>query len=245
VTALTGTWLIAALATGGVILRPWRLPEAIWAVAGAALLVVVGLLPAAAAWRGIAKDTDVYLFLTGMMLLAEVARREGLFDWMAAQAASFARGSASRLFTLVYLVGMIVTVFLSNDATAVVLTPAVAAVAHRTRGAAAALFTGLRIHRQCGVLRPADQQSGQSGDLWQSHATAVPMAAALYPAVASIDCGHLCRAPPDAAIRTAQNHRGRCRNSNAFRLWPNCSRRHCIDGGGSNLTVSFFSSHLI
>ena len=132
-TALTGTWLIAALATGGVILRPWRLPEAIWAVAGAALLVVVGLLPAAAAWRGIAKGTDVYLFLTGMMLLAEIARREGLFDWMAAQAASFARGSASRLFTLVYLVGIIVTVFLSNDATAVVLTPAVAAVAHTAR----------------------------------------------------------------------------------------------------------------
>jgi hypothetical protein len=25
------TWAIAALATGGVILRPWRLPEAIWA----------------------------------------------------------------------------------------------------------------------------------------------------------------------------------------------------------------------
>jgi arsenical pump membrane protein len=47
---------------------------------------------------------------------------------LAAQAASHARGSATRLFSLVYLVGILVTVFLSNDATAVVLTPAVAAV---------------------------------------------------------------------------------------------------------------------
>ena len=133
VSALAATWGIAALATGGVILRPWRLPEAAWAVTGAALLVLSGLLPAAEAWRGIAHGTDVYLFLIGMMLLAEVARQEGLFDWLAAQAATHARGSATRLFTLVYLVGTIVTVFLSNDATAVVLTPAVAAVARTAK----------------------------------------------------------------------------------------------------------------
>ncbi len=122
------TWGIAALATGGVIVRPWKLPEWVWAVLGAVLLVLLGLLPVADALRGVAKGTDVYLFLIGMMLLAELARREGLFDWLAAGAARLAKGSATRLFTLVYLVGTIVTVFLSNDATAVVLTPAVAAV---------------------------------------------------------------------------------------------------------------------
>jgi arsenical pump membrane protein len=127
------TWGIAALVTSGVILRPWRLPEAIWAVAGACVLVGAGLLSPGDAWRGVAKGTDVYLFLTGMMLLAETARREGLFDWLAAEAALFARGSAKRLFTLVYAVGALVTVFLSNDATAVVLTPAVAAVARAAR----------------------------------------------------------------------------------------------------------------
>jgi arsenical pump membrane protein len=126
-------WGIAALATWGVILRPWRLPEAIWAVTGAALLVLSKLLPATEAWRGVARGTDVYLFLIGMMLLAEVARQEGLFDWLAAQAATRAHGSAAHLFTLIYLVGIVVTVFLSNDATAVVLTPAVAAVARTAR----------------------------------------------------------------------------------------------------------------
>ncbi len=129
------TCIIAALATLGVILRPWRLPEAIWAVAGAVLLVAAGLLPPADALHGVRRGTDVYLFLIGMMLLAELARVEGLFDWLASRAAGLAGRSATGLFTLVYLVGVLVTVFLSNDATAVVLTPAVAAAARAARAA--------------------------------------------------------------------------------------------------------------
>ncbi len=120
-------WIIAAVATAGVILRPFDWPEAIWAVSGAVLIAALRLLSPHDAWTGIAKGTDVYLFLTGMMLLAEIARQEGLFDWLAAIAAKRANGSAPRLFLLIYGVGTIVTIFLSNDATAVVLTPAVAA----------------------------------------------------------------------------------------------------------------------
>jgi len=126
-------WGIVALALSGVIFRPWRLPEAVWAVLGATALVGLGLLPWTAALRAIGKGSDVYLFLTGMMLLAELARREGLFDWLAALAARQAHGSAQRLFALVYGVGMVVTVFLSNDATAIVLTPAVYAVTKAAR----------------------------------------------------------------------------------------------------------------
>jgi arsenical pump membrane protein len=123
------TWGIAALATLGVIVRPFSWPEAIWAVLGAALLVVLGLLPWQVALDGVAKGTDVYLFLVGMMLLAEIARKEGLFDWLAGLAVRAAKGSPTRLFLLIYIVGTVVTVFLSNDACAVVLTPAVYAAA--------------------------------------------------------------------------------------------------------------------
>ena len=35
------TWAIAAFAAGGVIARPWKWPEAIWAVLGAATLVAL------------------------------------------------------------------------------------------------------------------------------------------------------------------------------------------------------------
>ncbi len=125
--AEVATWMISGLATAGVIVRPARLPEALWAVAGAAALLAFGLIPPDAAAAGVFKGLDVYLFLIGMMLLAEVARREGLFDWLAQIAAFAAKGSPTRLFALIYGVGIVVTALLSNDATAVVLTPAVLA----------------------------------------------------------------------------------------------------------------------
>jgi arsenical pump membrane protein len=131
--SLWSAWGIAGLATAGVITRPFCWPEFVWAVAGAGLLVALGQLSPGEAWSGVAKGADVYLFLTGMMLLSELARQEGLFDWLAARAAVLAKGSPARLFSLVFAVGTIVTVFLSNDATAVVLTPAVAAAARAAR----------------------------------------------------------------------------------------------------------------
>jgi arsenical pump membrane protein len=127
-------WCIIVLATLGVITRPFRLPEATWAVAGAVTLVILGLLPWSDALNGMRKGTDVYFFLIGMMLIAELSRLEGLFDWLAALAVARARGSPQRLFLLIYLVGILVTVLLSNDATAIVLTPAVYA-ATRAAGA--------------------------------------------------------------------------------------------------------------
>jgi arsenical pump membrane protein len=129
------SWGIAAVATAGVITRPFKWPEAVWAVAGALLLVSLGLLPVHLAFEAIGKGTDVYLFLFGMMLLSEVGRREGLFDWVAVLAVNHAQGSPRKLFVLVYLVGVVITAFLSNDATAVVLTPAVFAAAKKAKTA--------------------------------------------------------------------------------------------------------------
>ncbi|KQN40428.1 arsenic transporter [Sphingomonas sp. Leaf407] len=131
--ATGATWGICAAATAAVIARPFRWPEAVWALAGAALLLILGLLPVSAALGAVAKGGDVYLFLIGMMLLSEVARAEGLFDWVAATAAIHARGSPTRLFALVYVTGIVTTTFLSNDATAVVLTPAVYAAAKKAK----------------------------------------------------------------------------------------------------------------
>src|SRR5438552_7042037 len=127
-------WAIIIPATAGVIVRPFRLPEAVWAVMAAVALVMLGLLTPREALNGVAKGLDIYLFLIGMMLTAELSRREGLFDYLAAFAVEHARGSPQRLFLLVYAVGILVTVLLSNDATAIVLTPAVYA-ATRAAGA--------------------------------------------------------------------------------------------------------------
>jgi arsenical pump membrane protein len=119
------TWSIAASTVAAMFIRPKRIPEAVWACLGAGLLPALRLIPFSAALSALAKGYDVYLFLTGMMILAELARREGVFDWLAGLALRTAGGSRTRLFTLVYLVGIVVTTVLSNDATAIVLTPAV------------------------------------------------------------------------------------------------------------------------
>ncbi|KQQ40280.1 arsenic transporter [Duganella sp. Leaf126] len=122
-------WTITAITMLGIVVRPWRLPEAVWAGLAVAALLGFALIDTAQTLAGVARGADVYLFLAGMMLLAELGRRHGVFDWLAAHAARAAGGSGHRLFLLVYLAGTVVTVLLSNDATAVVLTPAVYAVA--------------------------------------------------------------------------------------------------------------------
>jgi arsenical pump membrane protein len=109
--------------------------EWIYALAGALLLTALGLVPIRDVVKAVGRGTDVYLFLTGMMLLAELARREGVFDWVAGHAVGAARGSRWRLFGLIYAVGVVVTSVLSNDATAVVLTPAVAAAVRKAEAA--------------------------------------------------------------------------------------------------------------
>jgi arsenical pump membrane protein len=126
--------LIWTISLGSILLmlvRPRGIAEAWWIGAGALLLVLTRLLPLAGAAHAIHEGLDVYLFLIGMMLLAETARYEGVFDWVAGVAVSHAHGSAARLFLLIYIAGTIVTIFLSNDATAVVLTPAVLAAVRR------------------------------------------------------------------------------------------------------------------
>ncbi len=60
-----------------------------------------------------------------MMGLAGYAQRTGIFGWVADRAVRIAGTSRLRLFALVYGAGIVTTAFFSNDATIVVLTPAV------------------------------------------------------------------------------------------------------------------------
>jgi len=126
-------WLIVVLSIACILFRPFRLPEYVWAMLGTLLLVIFRLISLQEASLGALKGLDVYFFLIGMMLLAELAQKEGLFDWLAAKAVTYSGESSVKLFTLVYGLGTLVTIFLSNDATAVVLTPAVSAITKSAR----------------------------------------------------------------------------------------------------------------
>jgi len=126
-------WILSLACILCMLLRPRRVEEAYWVCGGALALMLAGLVPLKAAADAALKGWDVYLFLAGMMVLSELARLAHVFDWAAGLAAAHAKGSPRRLFLLVYCVGFVVTAVLSNDATAVVLTPAVLAVVRRAR----------------------------------------------------------------------------------------------------------------
>ena len=130
------TAAVLAIVTVSILLmlvRPRAIAEVWWVGAGALLLVVLRLLPFSAAAAAVGKGSDVYFFLTGMMMLSELAREHGVFDWLSSLALRTSEHSAIRLFTTVYAVGTLVTVFMSNDATAVVLTPAILAAVRKAR----------------------------------------------------------------------------------------------------------------
>jgi arsenical pump membrane protein len=118
-------FLIVAVSILLMLIRPRGIPEVYWVGSGAILLIVLRLIPLKLAGKAAAEGSDVYLFLIGLMLLSELAREHGVFDWLSSAALKGSHGSCVRLFTLVYGVGTLVTIFMSNDATAVVLTPAI------------------------------------------------------------------------------------------------------------------------
>ena len=123
-----GHYLLTAIIAVSIVLmliRPRNVPEVYWIGGGVSLLLILRLVSLQLAGRAAAKALDVCFFLIGMMLLSELAREHGVFDWLSAVAVRSAHGSCSRLFALVYAVGTIVTILMSNDATAVVLTPAI------------------------------------------------------------------------------------------------------------------------
>jgi arsenical pump membrane protein len=125
--------LIVGVSIVLMLIRPRNIPEVYWIGGGVLLLLLLRLVPLQLAGRAVAKGLDVCLFLTGMMLVSELAREHGVFDWLSSVAVRGANGSYARLFALVYAVGTLVTIFMSNDATAVVLTPAILTAVRKAR----------------------------------------------------------------------------------------------------------------
>lgn len=115
------------------LLRPRGVAEVYWVGGGALLLILLRLVPLRAAGKAVAEGTDVYLFLIGMMLLSELASEHGVFDWLSSAALRGSDGSRARLFSLIYGIGTLVTIFMSNDATAVVLTPAILTMVRKAK----------------------------------------------------------------------------------------------------------------
>jgi arsenical pump membrane protein len=117
--------LIGVLTLVGIMTRPFRWNEAVIAMAGACVLLVLGLISPVDALFTLVRDWNTFLFFLGMMGLSALAEAAGLFDWLAAQAARLAAKRAALLFLNVFLLGSLISMILSNDATALILTPVV------------------------------------------------------------------------------------------------------------------------
>lgn len=128
---LAGAILAATLAL--VLTRPGDVGEAWWAVLGGGLTLVLGLVSFGQAWEVLRETQDALMLLVGMMALSAVAERAGFFDWAAAITARAGRERVFLLYAFVFLVGGLVTVTLSLDATAIVLTPIVYGMVVRLR----------------------------------------------------------------------------------------------------------------
>jgi arsenical pump membrane protein len=128
---LGGAIFVATLIS--VMVRPYRVSEAVSASAGALLMLAFGLVRVPEAAGLLAGEWNTLGFFLGLMVISAVAEEAGVFNALGWQAARWGRGSAARLYLAVFAVGTLITVFLSNDATALILTPVVYALVTRLR----------------------------------------------------------------------------------------------------------------
>ncbi len=104
----------------------WR-----WVSVAGALVVLTGLLPLPEATALLARVAPVLLFLAAITVVAELADRVGAFEVAARWAAEAARGRTVLLYLLTAVVAVLVTVLVSLDTTAVLLTPLVLVLTRR------------------------------------------------------------------------------------------------------------------
>lgn len=104
----------------------WR-----WVAGAGVLVVVTGLLPLPEAAALLTRVAPVLLFLAAITVVAELADRVGAFEVAARWAAEAARGRTVVLYLLTAAVAVAVTVLVSLDTTAVLLTPLVLVLTRR------------------------------------------------------------------------------------------------------------------
>lgn len=114
-----------------IFLRPRGMNEAAGACIGAVAMLALRLATPGDFAHILAETANVLLFLLGMMLVTGVVEHAGVFDALAVRAARLSRGDGRLLLLNVFLLGALVTAFLSLDVTIIVVTPIVYALTER------------------------------------------------------------------------------------------------------------------
>ncbi|MFI9150265.1 SLC13 family permease [Streptomyces sp. NPDC053367] len=113
------------------VVRPFRWPEAAFAVPAAAVVVAAGAIP----WEDVRAEAarlgPVIGFLAAVLVLAKLCDDEGLFHACGTWMARWAHRRPRRLLGAVFALASAITAALSLDATVVLLTPVVFVTAAR------------------------------------------------------------------------------------------------------------------
>ncbi len=116
-----------------VIGRPGGFPEWAAALLGGAAMLVLGIVSVGQAAAILSDNLNVFGFFLGLMTISAIAEGAGFFDTLARLSVRLSGESATRLMVNVMLIGVLITTFLTNDATALILTPLVYALVVRLR----------------------------------------------------------------------------------------------------------------
>lgn len=110
-----------------------RLPRVAIALTGAALMVLIGATEDAdvfySAEKGI--DWNVIFLLLGMMIIVGILRQTGLFEFIAVWAAKRARGRPFRIMVMLVVITAVLSAFLDNVTTVLLVAPVTLLVADR------------------------------------------------------------------------------------------------------------------
>jgi len=98
-----------------------RINRSIIALLGAGLMVVCGVLTQDEAVRGI--DFNTIALLTGMMILVSISRRCGMFEYLAIWSAKRGRAQPWAILAMLSLVTAVVSAFLDNVTTVLLIAP--------------------------------------------------------------------------------------------------------------------------
>ena len=99
------------------------------ALLGASLVILLKLVGQREAFAFV--DFNVIFLLAGMMIIANVMAKTGIFQWIAVEAVRRAEGQPYRLLLLTSVITAVVSAFLDNVTTVVLLTPITFFVAQR------------------------------------------------------------------------------------------------------------------
>jgi len=99
------------------------------ALLGASLVILLKLVDQREAFAFV--DFNVIFLLAGMMIIANVMAKTGVFQWIAVEAVRRAEGQPYRLLLLTSVITAVVSAFLDNVTTVVLLTPITFFVAQR------------------------------------------------------------------------------------------------------------------